>query len=99
MARPKSGRIGILSRKRALYSTSRIVEAAHKAGVRSIVMDTLRCDLIVAPRPRMRYRGAEERGLTVGLPRIGASITGYGLKVVSHLEAMGVPVLNGAPAI
>jgi ribosomal protein S6--L-glutamate ligase len=33
------------------------------------------------------------------MPRIGASITGYGLKVVSHLGAMGVPVMNDAPSI
>jgi ribosomal protein S6--L-glutamate ligase len=99
MARRKTGRIGILSRKRALYSTSRLVEAAKTAGVRSIVMDTLRCELLLSPRPRMLYRGAEVKGLSVGMPRIGASITGYGLKVVSHLEAMGVPLLNDAPAI
>lgn len=99
MARRRNGRIGILSRKRALYSTSRLVEAAKKHGVRSIVMDTLRCELLLAARPRMLYRGAEVKGLAVGVPRIGASITGYGLKVVSHLEAMGVPLLNDAPSI
>ncbi len=99
MARQKLSRIGILSRKRALYSTSRLVEAAHDQGVKSIVMDTLRCELILTPKPRMLYRGADVKGLTVAVPRIGASITGYGLKVVSHLEAMGVPLLNDAPAI
>ena len=31
--------------------------------------------------------------------QIGASITPYGLAVVSHLELMGVPVVNGATAI
>jgi ribosomal protein S6--L-glutamate ligase len=99
MARRTTGRIGILSRKRALYATTRLVEASHKAGLKSIVMDTLRCELMLAPRPRMLYRGAEVKGLSVALPRIGASITGYGLKVVSHLGAMGVPVLNDAPSI
>ena len=99
MARRKNGRIGILSRKRALYSTTRLVEASKKLGVRSIVMDTLRCELILAPRPRMLYRGAEVKGLTVAVPRVGASITGYGLKVVSHLEAMGVQLVNDAPSI
>jgi ribosomal protein S6--L-glutamate ligase len=99
MARRKATRIGILSRKRTLYSTSRLVEAARKAGARCIVMDTLRCELLLAPQPRMLYRGAEVKGLTVAVPRIGASITGYGLKVVSHLGAMGVPVLNDAPSI
>jgi len=74
-------------------------EAAGKAGLKSIVIDTLRCELLLSPRPRMLYRGAEVKGLSVGVPRIGASITGYGLKVVSHLSAMGVPVVNDAPSI
>ena len=30
------------------------------------------------------------------IPRIGASITGYGLSVVNQLDMMGVPVLNDA---
>jgi ribosomal protein S6--L-glutamate ligase len=47
----------------------------------------------------MIYRGVEVRGLDVAIPRIGASITAYGLAVVSHLEMMGVPVCNAAPGI
>jgi ribosomal protein S6--L-glutamate ligase len=35
----------------------------------------------------------------VVIPRIGASITGYGLSVVNQLDMMGVPVLNGAVPI
>src|SRR5438094_96544 len=69
MARRKVARIGILSRKRSLYSTRRLVEAARRAGVKSIVMDTLRCELMLSPRPRMLYRGAEVKGLSVGIPR------------------------------
>ena len=30
------------------------------------------------------------------IPRIGASITNYGLAVVRQFDLMGVPVLNGA---
>jgi ribosomal protein S6--L-glutamate ligase len=32
-------------------------------------------------------------------PRIGASITAYGLAVVTHFDMMGVPVVNGAQSI
>ena len=49
--------------------------------------------------PRMVFRGVELRGLDVVIPRIGASITGYGLAVVEQLEMMGVPALNAAQAI
>ena len=92
--------MAILSRKRSLYSTSRMVEAIRQRGHRPLVLDTLRCNLVLSRgRPRMTYRGVEVRGLDVAIPRIGASITPYGLAVVSHLESMGVPVLNDAPSI
>ncbi|MBX7101824.1 MAG: RimK family alpha-L-glutamate ligase [Myxococcaceae bacterium] len=92
--------VAILSRKRSLYSTSRLVEAARALGLRPTVLDTLKCQMLLGPpRPRMLYRGAQLEALELALPRIGASITSYGLAVVSHLEVMGVPVANGAQAI
>jgi ribosomal protein S6--L-glutamate ligase len=93
-------RLAILSRKRSLYSTSRLVEAATAAGARPLVMDTLRCTMVVVPgASKLLYRGAEVRDLTAVVPRIGASITSYGIAVVNHLETMGVPVLNTSRAI
>jgi ribosomal protein S6--L-glutamate ligase len=90
----------ILSRKRSLYSTRRMVEAIKQRGHRPLVLDTLRCTMVLAPgNPHMMYRGVEIKGVDVVIPRIGASITGYGLAVVNHFEMMGVPVLNGAQAI
>jgi ribosomal protein S6--L-glutamate ligase len=92
--------VAILSRKRSLYSTRRLVEAIRTRGHRPLVLDTLRCNLILsAGNPRMTFRGVELRGLDVVIPRIGASVTGYGLAVVNHLEMMGVPVLNAAVGI
>lgn len=93
-------RLAILSRKRSLYSTSRLVEAATAAGARPLVMDTLRCTMVVVPgASKLLYRGAEVHNLTAVVPRIGASITSYGIAVVNHLETMGVPVLNTSRAI
>jgi len=93
-------RIAILSRKRSLYSTSRMVEAIKARGHRALVLDTLRCNMIIANSgSRMTFRGAEVRDLAVAIPRIGASITAYGLAVVNHLEIMGVPLVNQAPPI
>lgn len=90
----------ILSRKRSLYSTSRLVEAAKSAGHRVIVLDTLRCNMVLGHEgPRMVYRGVEVRGVHSVIPRIGASITGYGLSVVNHFEMMGAAVVNGSQAI
>ncbi len=93
-------RLCILSRTRALYSTSRLVEAARAQGARPLVMDTLRCTMVVASGGNtLLYRGVDVRGLAAAIPRIGASITGYGMAVVSHLDTMGVPVVNSAAAI
>jgi len=93
-------RLCVLSRKRSLYSTSRLVEAAKQNGARPLVVDTLRCTMLVqAGASRLYYRGAQLTGLTAAIPRIGASITTYGLAVVSHLDTMGVPVVNGATGI
>ncbi len=64
----------ILSRKRSLYSTRRLVEAIKQRGHRPLVLDTLRCSMILARgQPRMMYRGVEIRGVDVVIPRIGAS--------------------------
>jgi ribosomal protein S6--L-glutamate ligase len=90
----------ILSRKRSLYSTRRLVEAIKERGHRPLVLDTLRCCMILAKgNPRMLYRGVEIRGVDVVIPRIGASITAYGLAVVTHFDMMGVPVVNAAQSI
>jgi ribosomal protein S6--L-glutamate ligase len=92
--------VAILSRKRSLYSTSRLVQAVKERGHRPLVFDTLRCCLLLSQgSPRMTYRGAEVKGVDVVVPRIGASITAYGLAVVTHFEMMGVPVLNPPAAI
>lgn len=96
---PKQERVCVLSRKRELYSTSRLVAAIKAEGQHPLVMDTLRCSMVLSPGPRMLYRNAEVEGLKVVLPRIGASITGYGVAVVGHLTTMGIPVVNDAPSI
>jgi len=95
-------RVLILSRNRKLYSTRRLVEAAKTLGHAPRVLDTLRCNMVVGrDQPRILYRGEEilADDVHVVIPRIGASITGYGLSVVNQLDLMGVPVLNAAVPI
>jgi ribosomal protein S6--L-glutamate ligase len=89
--------VAILSRNRKLYSTRRLVEAARALGHRPRVLDTLRCNMVLSrERPQIFYRGEELTGVDVVIPRIGASITGYGLSVVNQFDMMGVPVLNNS---
>src|SRR5690606_2187196 len=92
-------RIGILSRKASLYSTSRLVEAAEARGHEVRVVDYLRCYMdIASARPRVRYRG-EELKFDAIVPRIGASYTFYGTAVVRQFEMMDVYPLVNSQAI
>lgn len=96
----KPGTMAILSRKKTLYSTRRLCEAARAQGFKPRVLDVLHCNLVLeAGHPRIFHKGEEVKGLAVALPRIGASVTAHGLSVVRQLEAQGVPVLNGSAAI
>ncbi len=98
--RPSPLVVCVLSRKKTLYSTRRLVQAAKLLGYRPLVLDTLRCNVVVeSGRPVLRYGTEPVPPLDVVVPRIGASITSYGLAVVSQLEMMEVPVLNDANAI
>lgn len=97
--RAQAPQIAILSRNARLHSTRRLIEAIRAAGHRPLVLDTLRCNLVLdRTLPRMIYRGEElqPRGIHVVIPRIGASVTGYGLSVVRHFDMMGVPVVGNA---
>jgi ribosomal protein S6--L-glutamate ligase len=87
----------VLSRNPRLHSTRRLVEAARALGHRPRVLDTLHCNMVLArDRPAMFYRGKEVGPVDVVIPRIGASVTSYGLAVVNQFDMMGVPVLNDA---
>ena len=98
--RPARRVLCILSRKKSLYSTRRLVEAAKAQGHRAVVLDTLRCHIVVEKGAPTVYCGAERvQAPDVLLPRIGASVTGYGLAVVRQFEAMDVPSLNSSLAI
>jgi ribosomal protein S6--L-glutamate ligase len=93
-------KIAILSRKRSLYSTQRLVEAAQQRGHEVQVIDTLRCYMnITSHKPEIHYRGQNLAGFEAVIPRIGASITFYGTAVVRQFEMMGVFTLNESVAI
>jgi len=95
-------RILVLSRKRTLYTTRRLVEAARGLGHAPTVLDPMACWIACGPREPALYHGTGRKRLRapdVAVPRIGSTASDHGLAVVSQLEAMGVPVLNEAPAI
>lgn len=90
----------ILSRRASLYSTRRLVAAGRERGHTVSVLDPLEFSLVVARNsPQLWYRGAPLQPFDLVVPRIGASITNYGLAVVRQFDMMGTPVLNNSLAI
>lgn len=93
-------KIAVLSRNKKLYSMRRLVQEARKAGVHCDIINPLDCQLVidgkqscvlVRNQPLPPYRAV--------FPRIGASITEYGLAVVKHFEIQNILTVNGSRAI
>lgn len=84
-------KVAILSRAPRSYSTQRLVAAATERGHRPRVLDTLRFAIdLSGPEPDLQYRGRPLDDFDAVLPRIGASITFFGLAVVRQFEQMDV---------
>jgi ribosomal protein S6--L-glutamate ligase len=93
-------RIALLSRNAKLHSTARIIEAARARGHEIDVIDPIACSIVVSRfTHRLFARGRELVGHDVVIPRIGASITDYGMAVLTHFERAGVPSVNSVIAI
>jgi ribosomal protein S6--L-glutamate ligase len=93
-------RLLLLSRNATLYSTSRLVLAARSRGHEVSVADPLDLRIVISRgRPSLYLGDRAVPRADLVLPRIGASITNYGLAVVRQFDLMGVPVLNTALAI
>jgi ribosomal protein S6--L-glutamate ligase len=95
-------RIAILSRKRTLYTTGRFIEAARAMGHEPVVLDPMKCFLVLVRRSPRIYYAAADRPLPpmdLVLPRIGASVTEHGLAVVNQFDMMGVPIVNNSQPI
>ncbi len=84
-------KIAILSRGPKLYSTRRLVEAAEQRGHEVVVLDHLKCVLVIEKgHPHIFYGGKEVVGIDAIIPRIGTSVTFYGAAVVRQFEQMKV---------
>jgi ribosomal protein S6--L-glutamate ligase len=93
-------KICILSQNPALYSTSRLVQAAEARGHQVTVIDPLICYMdITSHRPTVYYRNRKLDDIEAVIPRIGASVTFYASAVLRQFEMMGVYTLNESVAI
>ena len=93
-------KLAILSRNRKCYSTRRLREAAVERGHRVKVLNTVLFGLFMEEEsPELTFNGKPLSTYDAIIPRIGASITGYGTAVVRHFEHTGVYSLNPSHAI
>lgn len=84
-------KIVLLSRNRNLYSTKRLIEAGEQRGHEMLLLDHMKCVLVIEQgRPHIYYNGKEVTGVNAVIPRIGASATFYGSAVVRQFEMMKI---------
>ncbi len=93
-------KLAILSRAQHSYSTARLKAAAIDRGHTVRVLNTLRFGIDLAgDSPDLQYRGKQLSHYDAVLPRIGASITFFGIAVVRQFEQMDVYTPNTANGI
>lgn len=83
--------LAILSRNPSLYSTRRLVAAAKDRGHDVRVLDHLKCHLLLnTAQSGILYEGEPITGIDAIIPRIGASVSFFGLSVIRQFETMGI---------
>lgn len=93
-------RFVMLARNAGLYSHARITAAARARGHEIDVINTLHVHMnITSNRPTLHYGGKQLPLYDAVIPRIGASVTGFGLAVLRQFEMQGVYPLNESVAI
>ena len=93
-------RIGIISKGSRIYSTKRIRDTARKRGHQVLVFNPLKCQLnLMSYQHSIYYSGRKVKPPDVIIPRIGTTLTNYGISVVRQFELLGSRVINDADSI
>ncbi|MEQ9314324.1 MAG: RimK family alpha-L-glutamate ligase, partial [Henriciella sp.] len=93
-------RIALLTREPDNYSSKRLADVGRQRGHIVDVINTSRCYMkIEAKAPEIHYDGKTLPFYDAVIPRIGASMTNYGMAVLRQFEAMGAWCLNPPEAI
>lgn len=93
-------RIALLTREPDNYSSRRLIEAGETRGHVIEPINTTRCYMKIGDvTPEIHYDGKALPRYDAVIPRIGASVTGYGMAVLRQFEATGAHCLNGAVGI
>lgn len=84
-------KIAILSRSSYIYSTSRLIEEAKNRDHKVIVVDPLKCNLVMEKNePNIHVVKHKLERVDAIIPRIGTSITHFGSAVIRQFEMMNV---------
>lgn len=95
-----NSKILILSRNKQLYSTERLAEAVSEKGYQPLILDHLKCDIVIEQdKPAVYYGGELVKNVAAVIPRIGASVTFYGAAVVRQFEMMNIPTVTESQAL
>ncbi len=93
-------RVAILSRNKKLHSIRRLLEESAKLDVECDVINPVECQLVIdGANSKILIGSTSLPHFDAILPRIGASITNYGLAVVRQFEALGTECINSSKAI
>src|SRR5688500_17889957 len=93
-------KIAILSKGPANYSTRRLKEEALLRGHEVRVVNYARCYVTLErSNPVVHYEGEEIRDIDVIVPRIAASLTGYGSAIVRQFEMQNIFTTTSSIAI
>ncbi|WOR15840.1 30S ribosomal protein S6--L-glutamate ligase [Hyphomonas sp. FCG-A18] len=97
---PQNLSLAILTREPKNYSSSRLIEVARDRGHNIDVINTSRCYLSVGKEhSEVHYDGRALPTYDAVIPRIGASMTEYGMAVLRQFHSTGAWCLNEAEAI
>src|SRR6185295_3900529 len=90
----------ILSRNKNLHSTRRLLAEAKRFKIQCHIVDPLECQVVVDGKQScVMAQGRILPHYDAVLPRIGTSITDYGLAVVRQFETLGTYTVNSSRAI
>ena len=93
-------KIALLCVNPKLYTHRRLIEVAEQRGHQIDVIHTLRVTINIAShKPSLYLNGNQLTGYDAVIPRIGASITFFGLAVLRQFEMMGARTPNPSDAI
>lgn len=93
-------RVALLTREPESYSSQRLKDAAEARGHTVDVIDTARCYLSInTTASAIHLDGRALPFYDAVIPRIGSSITRYGMSVVRQFEMVGSYCLNRAASI